>query len=147
MLQYFAADPNPKQGFIRALSVQLGQHLKLSSLGHLIKVSMRIKPTAKALYLPDLIMPMMIFSQKSYVIIVSLSSTYMLYIQSMPSIEEDTELSSLEPDADSSEHEQEVSITAILAVIRHKITNTEDKCPLPPACLSLEEHTHVLRQR
>ncbi|XP_037535972.1 sperm flagellar protein 2 [Nematolebias whitei] len=27
MLQYFAADPNPQQGFIRALSVVLGQHI------------------------------------------------------------------------------------------------------------------------
>uniref|UniRef100_A0A3P8TMZ8 Sperm flagellar 2 n=1 Tax=Amphiprion percula TaxID=161767 RepID=A0A3P8TMZ8_AMPPE len=35
MLQYFAADPNPRQGFIRALSVVLGQHLKHSSLDHL----------------------------------------------------------------------------------------------------------------
>ncbi|XP_040898495.1 sperm flagellar protein 2 [Toxotes jaculatrix] len=37
MLQYFAADPNPGQGFIRALSVVLGQHLKHSSTGHLVK--------------------------------------------------------------------------------------------------------------
>nr|XP_046243810.1 sperm flagellar protein 2 isoform X8 [Scatophagus argus] len=39
MLQYFAADPNPRQGFIRALSVVLGQHLRHSSSGHLVKVS------------------------------------------------------------------------------------------------------------
>ncbi|KAK5932266.1 hypothetical protein CgunFtcFv8_003985 [Champsocephalus gunnari] len=37
MLQYFAADPNPRQGFIRALSVVLGQHLQHSSQGHLVK--------------------------------------------------------------------------------------------------------------
>ncbi|KAK5870948.1 hypothetical protein PBY51_003853 [Eleginops maclovinus] len=37
MLQYFAADPNPRQGFIRALSLVLGQHLKRSSQGHLVK--------------------------------------------------------------------------------------------------------------
>ncbi|KAE8286044.1 Sperm flagellar protein 2 Protein KPL2 [Larimichthys crocea] len=38
MLQYFAADTNPKQGFIRALSVELGQHLNpLSPLGQLVK--------------------------------------------------------------------------------------------------------------
>ncbi|XP_029999221.1 sperm flagellar protein 2 [Sphaeramia orbicularis] len=37
MLQYFAADPNPKQGFIRALSVVQGQHLKQSSSSHLVK--------------------------------------------------------------------------------------------------------------
>ncbi|XP_074493462.1 sperm flagellar protein 2 isoform X1 [Sebastes fasciatus] len=37
MLQYFAADPNPRQGFIRALSVVLGQHLKHSLPAHLVK--------------------------------------------------------------------------------------------------------------
>ncbi|XP_034728689.1 sperm flagellar protein 2 isoform X2 [Etheostoma cragini] len=37
MLQYFAADPQPRQGFIRALSVVLGQHLKHFSPGHLVK--------------------------------------------------------------------------------------------------------------
>ncbi|XP_059193847.1 sperm flagellar protein 2 isoform X2 [Centropristis striata] len=37
MLQYFAAHPNPRQGFIRALSVMLGQHLMFSSPGHLVK--------------------------------------------------------------------------------------------------------------
>ncbi|KAL6113966.1 spef2 [Pungitius sinensis] len=37
MLQYFAADPDPSQGFIRALSVVLGQHLKLSSASTLVK--------------------------------------------------------------------------------------------------------------
>uniref|UniRef100_A0A3Q3KDJ1 Calponin-homology (CH) domain-containing protein n=1 Tax=Monopterus albus TaxID=43700 RepID=A0A3Q3KDJ1_MONAL len=38
MLQYFAADPNPTQGFIRALSVVLGQHLKHSLSDHLVKL-------------------------------------------------------------------------------------------------------------
>uniref|UniRef100_A0A672IYT4 Sperm flagellar 2 n=1 Tax=Salarias fasciatus TaxID=181472 RepID=A0A672IYT4_SALFA len=37
MLQYFAADSNPRQGFIRALSVVLGQQIKHSSLSHLVK--------------------------------------------------------------------------------------------------------------
>ncbi|XP_032371507.1 sperm flagellar protein 2 isoform X2 [Etheostoma spectabile] len=37
MLQYFAADTQPRQGFIRALSVVLGQHLKHFSPGHLVK--------------------------------------------------------------------------------------------------------------
>ncbi|CAG5924374.1 unnamed protein product [Menidia menidia] len=37
MLQYFAADPDPRQGFIRALSVVLGQCLTQPSQGHLIK--------------------------------------------------------------------------------------------------------------
>ncbi|XP_068422799.1 sperm flagellar protein 2 [Clinocottus analis] len=37
MLQYFAADPNPRQGFIRALSVVMGEHLTHSSLDDLVK--------------------------------------------------------------------------------------------------------------
>ncbi|KAM9743741.1 sperm flagellar protein 2 [Menidia menidia] len=37
MLQYFAADPDPRQGFIRALSVVLGKCLTQPSQGHLIK--------------------------------------------------------------------------------------------------------------
>nr|XP_040051942.1 sperm flagellar protein 2 isoform X2 [Gasterosteus aculeatus aculeatus] len=37
MLQYFAADPDPRQGFIRALSVVLGQHLMHSSASPLVK--------------------------------------------------------------------------------------------------------------
>lgn len=37
MLKYFAADPNPTQGFIRALSMVLGQKLTHSSLSHLVK--------------------------------------------------------------------------------------------------------------
>ncbi|XP_041793355.1 sperm flagellar protein 2 [Chelmon rostratus] len=37
MLQYFAADPNPRQGFIRALSVVLGQHPRHASPSHLVK--------------------------------------------------------------------------------------------------------------
>ncbi|XP_029296259.1 sperm flagellar protein 2 isoform X2 [Cottoperca gobio] len=113
MLQYFAADPNPRQGFIRALSVVLGQHIKHSSPGHLVK--------------------------------------------SMPSIEEAAEFISSEPNGDYKEGEtplasssllgeQEVSISALLAVICHqKATN-----PLPPGCLSQEEHTerleHIFRQ-
>ncbi|XP_075324973.1 sperm flagellar protein 2-like [Odontesthes bonariensis] len=37
MLLYFAADPNPRQGFIRALSVASGQHLKQPLQCHLVK--------------------------------------------------------------------------------------------------------------
>uniref|UniRef100_A0A3B5LGY1 EF-hand domain-containing protein n=1 Tax=Xiphophorus couchianus TaxID=32473 RepID=A0A3B5LGY1_9TELE len=36
MLQYFAANPNPKQGFIRALSVVLGKHLQQPLLSLLV---------------------------------------------------------------------------------------------------------------
>ncbi|XP_054467241.1 sperm flagellar protein 2 [Anoplopoma fimbria] len=117
MLQYFAADPNPRQGFIRALSVALGQHLKHSSPGHLVK--------------------------------------------SMPSIDEATELSSSELDEDykdgdtpcasnGSSGEKKVSIPALLAVVCHKVTKMRDSSPLPPGCLSQEEHTeqlvHVFRE-
>ncbi|XP_076010980.1 sperm flagellar protein 2-like [Genypterus blacodes] len=37
MLQYFAADPDPTQGFIRALSVVLGKHLQRPSSSRLVK--------------------------------------------------------------------------------------------------------------
>ncbi|XP_031712132.1 sperm flagellar protein 2 isoform X3 [Anarrhichthys ocellatus] len=111
MLQYFAADPNPRQGFIRALSVVLGQHLKYSSPDHLVK--------------------------------------------SMASIEEAAELSASELDGDYKEEdtpcassgslwETEVSIPALLAVICHKVTTMRDGSPLPPGCLSQEEHTEQL---
>ncbi|KAM6943903.1 sperm flagellar protein 2 [Lycodopsis pacificus] len=47
MLQYFAADPNPIQGFIRALSVVLGQHLKYSFPDHLVKSMPSIEQAAE----------------------------------------------------------------------------------------------------
>ncbi|XP_055080214.1 sperm flagellar protein 2 [Periophthalmus magnuspinnatus] len=37
MLLYFSADPNPKQGFVRALSVVVGEHLKQPSSTQLVK--------------------------------------------------------------------------------------------------------------
>ncbi|KAM9360630.1 sperm flagellar protein 2 [Symphorus nematophorus] len=111
MLKYFAADPNPRQGFIRALSIVLGQHIKHCSPTHLVK--------------------------------------------SMPSIAEATECSSPEQDGEykaeetlcasnSSLGEQEVSIPALLAVICHKINKIKDNIPLPPGCLSQEEHNENL---
>uniref|UniRef100_A0A4W6C6C9 Sperm flagellar 2 n=1 Tax=Lates calcarifer TaxID=8187 RepID=A0A4W6C6C9_LATCA len=94
MLQYFAADPNPRQGFIRALSVVLGQNLKHPSSGHLVKVECKEEETLCA--------------------------------------------------SSSSLAEQGVSIPALLAVICHKITKMKDRSPLPPGCLSQEEHTQYL---
>lgn len=38
MLLYLAAHPNPRQGFVRALSVVLGQHIKHIPSSHLVKV-------------------------------------------------------------------------------------------------------------
>ncbi|CAK6950682.1 sperm flagellar protein 2 [Scomber scombrus] len=111
MLQYFAADPNPKQGFIRTLSVVKGQHLKHPSFSHLVK--------------------------------------------SMPSIEEASEFSSSELDGEYKEQdtpcpssnffgEQQVSIPAVLAVICHRLTKMKDDSPLPPGCMSQQEHTEHL---
>lgn len=79
---------------------------------------------------------------------------YVLCSQSMPSIEEATELSSSEIDGDykeketlcasgSSLGEKEVSIPALLAVICHKVTKMKDHNSLPPGCLSQQEHTQV----
>uniref|UniRef100_A0A3Q1BV47 Calponin-homology (CH) domain-containing protein n=1 Tax=Amphiprion ocellaris TaxID=80972 RepID=A0A3Q1BV47_AMPOC len=110
MLQYFAADPNPRQGFIRALSVVLGQHLKHSSLDHLVK--------------------------------------------SMPCMEEATELTSIELDGNYKEEEtpgasgslseeQEVSISALLAVICHQVSKMKDSTHCYPECPSQEKLTEV----
>uniref|UniRef100_A0A3B5AP37 Sperm flagellar 2 n=1 Tax=Stegastes partitus TaxID=144197 RepID=A0A3B5AP37_9TELE len=93
MLQYFAADPNPRQGFIRALSVVMGQHLQLSSLDHLVKVNYKEEEP--------------------------LCASSSLF------------------------GEQGVSISALLAVICHKITEQKDDSPRPPGCLSREELTEV----
>ncbi|XP_054867451.1 sperm flagellar protein 2 isoform X2 [Amphiprion ocellaris] len=112
MLQYFAADPNPRQGFIRALSVVLGQHLKHSSLDHLVK--------------------------------------------SMPCMEEATELTSIELDGNYKEEEtpgasgslseeQEVSISALLAVICHQVSKMKDSTHCYPECPSQEKLTEVFR--
>ena len=73
----------------------------------------------------------------------------------MPSIEEATELSSSELDGDYKEEEnpwasssslgeEVVSIPALLAVICHNVAKIKDDKPLPPGCLSQEEHTEVL---
>ncbi|XP_029915188.1 sperm flagellar protein 2 [Myripristis murdjan] len=43
MLQYFSAHPDSAQGFVRALSVVVGQHLKHSSTTHLVKSMPNIK--------------------------------------------------------------------------------------------------------
>ncbi|XP_075324953.1 sperm flagellar protein 2-like [Odontesthes bonariensis] len=112
MLLYFAADPNPRQGFIRALIVVSVQHLKQPSQCHLVK--------------------------------------------SMPSIGEATDVTFAEVNRDykekdtlcssSSLWEQEVSIPALLNVTCHKVTKMKNSSPLPPGCLSQEEHTeHLVR--
>uniref|UniRef100_UPI0037E8F8BE sperm flagellar protein 2 n=1 Tax=Semicossyphus pulcher TaxID=241346 RepID=UPI0037E8F8BE len=107
MLQYFAADPNPRQGFIRALSVVSGQHLKHSLTGHLVK--------------------------------------------SMPSIGEATELNEEYKEEEtqlcassSSLGDGGVSVSALLAVICHKVTKMKIGCPLPPGCVSQQEYTEQL---
>uniref|UniRef100_A0A3Q3FE34 Sperm flagellar 2 n=1 Tax=Labrus bergylta TaxID=56723 RepID=A0A3Q3FE34_9LABR len=69
MLQYFAADPYPKEGFIRALSVVSGHHLKHSSTGHLVKVSdLDYKKCPKIIlgYKPEDCVPFSILSQHPF---------------------------------------------------------------------------------
>lgn len=72
----------------------------------------------------------------------------------MPSIEVATEFSSSELEDEYKEKEtpcassgslgdQEVSVSALLAVIYHKATKMKDGFPLPPGCLSQEELTEV----
>ncbi|KAM4579456.1 sperm flagellar protein 2 [Fundulus diaphanus] len=111
MLQYFAADPNPRQGFIRALSVVLGQHLQQPSQSLLVK--------------------------------------------SLPRLEETTEFTSVKFTEDYKEEaalfsptsffkDQDVSISALLNVVCHKVTKMEGGAPLPPGCLSQEEHKQNL---
>ncbi|KAM9391454.1 sperm flagellar protein 2 [Pholidichthys leucotaenia] len=113
MLQYFAADPNPQQGFIRALSIVVGKHLKYHSQENLVK--------------------------------------------SMPRMEEAPELTWLEADGNIKEeetqsgsrrvdHDQEVSIPALISVISHKMTKKISSSILPFGCLSQEEHTEHLEQ-
>ncbi|KAM4615776.1 sperm flagellar protein 2 [Polymixia lowei] len=51
MLQYLSAHPDPAQGFIRALSVVLGQHLKHPSASRLVKSIPNIEEAAES---PDL---------------------------------------------------------------------------------------------
>ncbi|XP_023814061.1 sperm flagellar protein 2 [Oryzias latipes] len=108
MLQYFSADPDPRQGFVRGLSVVLGQPLRQPSVDHLI--------------------------------------------MSMPSIEEDTKLTSLEADGSSSGssgsfRDVEVSISALLKVICHKDAKMTNNTPLHTELLSQEKHkehlTHI----
>uniref|UniRef100_A0A3B3UI29 Sperm flagellar 2 n=1 Tax=Poecilia latipinna TaxID=48699 RepID=A0A3B3UI29_9TELE len=47
MLQYFAASPIPKQGFIRALSVVLGKHLQQPLLSLLVNVNGGHRPSCR----------------------------------------------------------------------------------------------------
>lgn len=85
---------------------------------------------------------------------VNVSLCFLFCIQSMPSIEEATELSSSGLDEEYKEvdtpcvsstslGEQEVSIPALLAVINHKVPQMRNDSSLPPGCLSQEEHTEV----
>lgn len=80
--------------------------------------------------------------------------TTLLCLQSMPSLEEASEFSSSELDGEYKEQdtpcpssnsfgEQQVSIPAVLAVICHRLTKMRDDSPLPPGCMSQQEHTEV----
>lgn len=43
MLRYFAADPDPREGFIRALSLVLGKQVKSPSQDQLVQVKKTVK--------------------------------------------------------------------------------------------------------
>ncbi|XP_034548605.1 sperm flagellar protein 2 isoform X2 [Notolabrus celidotus] len=108
MLQYLAADHNPKEGFIRALSVVSGQHLKHSSMGQLVKSMPSIE----------------------------LSS---------PDLDKENKEEETNPCASSSVlEEQGVSISALLAVVCHKLTKMKEGQPILPGCPSQQEYTEQL---
>ncbi|RVE68015.1 hypothetical protein OJAV_G00087500 [Oryzias javanicus] len=107
MLLYFSSDPDSRQGFVRALSVVLGQPLRQLSVDHLI--------------------------------------------MSMPSIEEDTKLTSLEADGNYSSlsasfGDEKVSISALLNVLCCKGAKMTDNAPLHTDLLCQEEHREPLTQ-
>ncbi|XP_074526408.1 sperm flagellar protein 2 isoform X2 [Halichoeres trimaculatus] len=111
MLQYFAADLNPKEGFIRALSIVSGHHLQHTSTGQLVKSMTSIEATE--LSSPDL---------------------------NDENKGEETHLSA----SSSVLEEQGVSISALLAVVCHKLTKMKDGPPIPSSCLSQEEYSEKL---
>ncbi|XP_015227977.1 PREDICTED: sperm flagellar protein 2 [Cyprinodon variegatus] len=107
MLKYFAADPDPRKGFIRALSVVLGQHIQQPSKSFLIK------PLPSTDETPEL--PSFTFTEDYKEEEGLLSSSSLL-------------------------KDQEVPISVFLDVTCHKVTKMEGSTPLPPGCLSQEEH-------
>uniref|UniRef100_A0A3Q2UNN6 Sperm flagellar 2 n=1 Tax=Fundulus heteroclitus TaxID=8078 RepID=A0A3Q2UNN6_FUNHE len=78
MLQYFAADPNPRQGFIRALSVVLGQHLQQPSQSLLVK-----NVYTELGYNPDESVPFSILSKHPYTEMLIESSTHFQLVVSL----------------------------------------------------------------
>uniref|UniRef100_UPI003AAC52F2 sperm flagellar protein 2 n=1 Tax=Centroberyx gerrardi TaxID=166262 RepID=UPI003AAC52F2 len=114
MLQYLAAHPDPAQGFIRALSVVLGKHLKHPSTGHLVKSMPNIEEAAA-------------------------SGSSELEGEHEEEEEEDTLGGS-----SSLSGEQGVSLPALLTVICHKGTKTKGYNRFLPGCESREEHTENL---
>lgn len=146
MLQYLAAHPNPRQGFIRALSIELGQHLKLSSPSHFVKVSNLVH---KKNHLSSFCHHCLQIVQNH-----NRSVRFYFYLQSLPSIDEATELSFSEPVEEDTEVETpsntslggpgvHVSIPALLAVVSHRLAKLKDDGSLPSGCLSQEEHNKV----
>uniref|UniRef100_A0A3Q4BDX0 Calponin-homology (CH) domain-containing protein n=1 Tax=Mola mola TaxID=94237 RepID=A0A3Q4BDX0_MOLML len=80
MLQYFAADPNPRQGFIRALSVVLGQHLRDSSPSDLVKVSNSTHKEKELGYRPEDCVPFSVLSQHPFIQGLMENSRYQLVV-------------------------------------------------------------------
>uniref|UniRef100_A0A3P9HYK9 Sperm flagellar 2 n=1 Tax=Oryzias latipes TaxID=8090 RepID=A0A3P9HYK9_ORYLA len=71
MLQYFSADPDPRQGFVRALSVVLGQPLRQPS--HLTHIYVELG------YKPEECIPFSVLSKHPYIqVLMETSTQYLL---------------------------------------------------------------------
>lgn len=174
MLQYLAAHPNPRQGFIRALSVTLGQHIKHVPSSHLVKVHSKksvLVLLCKSVYhllIFSILIQNIIFTHDLLIIYSflvqhhqvlwlqpSFNVSFHLILQSTPSIDETTELGPSELDQSNSEaetlcesstslEEPEVSVPTLLAVICHRIMKIKDEISLPEDCLRQEDYSEVL---
>uniref|UniRef100_A0A3P9HY05 Sperm flagellar 2 n=1 Tax=Oryzias latipes TaxID=8090 RepID=A0A3P9HY05_ORYLA len=79
MLQYFSADPDPRQGFVRALSVVLGQPLRQPSVDHLIMHLTHIY--VELGYKPEECIPFSVLSKHPYIqVLMETSTQYLLLV-------------------------------------------------------------------
>uniref|UniRef100_A0A3B3CI04 Sperm flagellar 2 n=1 Tax=Oryzias melastigma TaxID=30732 RepID=A0A3B3CI04_ORYME len=79
MLQYFSADPDPRQGFVRALSVVLGQPLRQPSEDHLIMPLTQVYMELG--YEPEECIPFSVLSKHPYIqMLMETSTQYLLVV-------------------------------------------------------------------
>ncbi|XP_054630494.1 sperm flagellar protein 2 isoform X2 [Dunckerocampus dactyliophorus] len=113
MLLYFTSDPDPKQGFIRALSVMTGLHLKYPPSGPLVT------------------------SETSPEEAMALSSS-----ESEKEHKEDMEEEKEEEEEEEEDHleEQQMSIPTLLSVLCPEMSRMKSGLPLPPSQEVNNEH-------